>query len=154
DLTPAPAKGKTGDKDKGGDEPTFPTSNPLPSPVPPVPLTPRTLITPESGRYIKEVAGPDSVLEIIVGRVQIFNLTMSPKRMQIGDESVANYALLSTTELSLQGLRVGNTVLNLWFPDFEPNKTKLVSFLVRVLPDPDARDRLERAYKNLENEIN
>src|SRR5262249_37557041 len=33
-------------------------------------------------------------------------------------------------------------------------KPRLISFLVRVLPDPDARNRLERAYKNLENEIN
>ncbi|MFO0845707.1 MAG: pilus assembly protein N-terminal domain-containing protein [Gemmataceae bacterium] len=120
----------------------------------PIPARP-SVITSEASRYIKQAAGPDNVLEVIVGRIQIFDLLGPPKRVQVGDESVANYVLMSTTELSLQGLRIGSTVLNVWFQDLgDPNKSKLVSFLVRVLPDPDARNRLERAYKNLEKEIN
>lgn len=120
-------------------------------PIPPQPL----LLTADSSRYIKQPPGADNAFEIIVGRLQVFNLQGALKRVQIGDETVANYALLSTTEMSLQGLRVGSTVFNLWFRDLDdPNKTKMISFLVRVLPDPDARQRLERAYKNLEKEIN
>jgi pilus assembly protein CpaC len=129
---------------------------PIPSPATTLPIPPRpSVITAESSQYIKQTAGPDNILEVIVGRIQIFDLIGSPKRVQVGDESVANYVLMSTTELSLQGLRIGSTVLNVWFQDMaDPNKSKLVSFLVRVLPDPDARNRLERAYKNLEKEIN
>lgn len=120
----------------------------------PVPTAP-PLMTGDTAKYIKQAEGPDNVLEVIVGRLQIFNFTQTPKRIQVGDESIANYALLSTSELSLQGLRIGTTVLNIWFQDLaDPNKSKLVSFLVRVMPDPDARNRLERAYKNLEREIN
>ncbi|MFO0879675.1 MAG: pilus assembly protein N-terminal domain-containing protein [Gemmataceae bacterium] len=119
-----------------------------------IPIEP-SKITTEASKYVKQVAGPDNTLEVIVGRLQVFDLLGQPRRVQVGDESVANYALLSTRELSLQGLRVGSTVLNVWFQDqADPNKSKLVSFLVRVMPDPDARNRLERAYKNLEKEVN
>ncbi len=132
-------------------QPRNPHAGMLNMPIPPRPA----VITSDASQYIKQVSGPDNVLEVIVGRLQIFDLLGSPKRLQVGDETIANYALLSTTELSLQGLRVGSTVLNIWFQDHvDPNKSKLVSFLVRVLPDPDARLRLERAYKNLEREIN
>jgi pilus assembly protein CpaC len=131
--------------------PQAPPSQSFHLPIPPRP----SVITSEAGKYIKQAAGPDNVLEVIVGRIQIFDLIGTPKRVQVGDESVANYVLMSTTELSLQGLRIGSTVLNIWFQDLaDPNKSKLVSFHVRVLPDPDARNRLERAYKNLEREIN
>src|SRR6185295_14138340 len=34
------------------------------------------------------------------------------------------------------------------------NKETIISYLVRVSPDPDARDRLEKAFKELEREIN
>jgi pilus assembly protein CpaC len=135
-----------------------PAETPLPPPQPGthLPIPPRpSVISADASRYVKQASGPDNILEVIVGRVQIFDLLGSPKRVQVGDESVANYVLMSTTELSLQGLRIGSTVLNVWFQDMaDPNKSKLVSFLVRVLPDPDARNRLERAYKNLEKEIN
>ncbi len=119
-----------------------------------LPLTPTPYFTPGAEKYIKQALGPDNIMEVIVGRLQIFNLVKAPSRIQIGDESVGNYALLSPTELSLQGLRVGTTVLNMWFQEPGEKNNKLISFLVRVLPDPDARARLERAYKNLENEVN
>jgi pilus assembly protein CpaC len=119
-----------------------------------MPLVPTPVFAPGADKYIKQVSGPDNVLEVIVGRLQIFDLLQTPARIQIGDESAANYALLSPRELSLLGLRVGSTVLNIWFLDPDGKQNKLISFLIRVLPDPDARERLERAYRNLENEIN
>ncbi|MFO0930832.1 MAG: pilus assembly protein N-terminal domain-containing protein [Gemmataceae bacterium] len=112
---------------------------------PPQPL----LLIADAGRYIKQAGAADNTFEIIVGRLQVFTLQAAPKRVQVGDETVANYALLSTTELSLQGLRVGSTVLNLWFKDLDdPNKTKMVSFLARAAPTRTLASRLERAYKN------
>ena len=149
-AAPADGKGEV-------DVPAAPLPPPAPAadPMLNMPLIPTPRLTPQAVPYIKQVHGPDNVPEVIVGRLQIFNLLQQPKRIQIGDDSVANYALLSPSELSLQGLRGGSTVLNVWFTDpVDANKSKLVGFLVRVLPDPDARDRLERAYKNLEREIN
>ena len=56
---------------------------------------------------------------------------------------------------SLQGRQVGTTVLTLWFADAaDPSKQKVLSYLVRVLPDPEAKERLERVYEALEKEIN
>src|SRR5262249_31098046 len=44
---------------------------------------------------------------------------------------------------------------NLWFPDpMNKDKEKILSYLVRVLPDPEAKERLEAIYKALEIEIN
>ena len=57
--------------------------------------------------------------------------------------------------MTIVGRQVGTTVLNLWFRDpTDPNKEEIFSFLVRVLPDPEAKERLERAYKALEKDIN
>lgn len=138
--------------------PSVPTTN---SPVgsmagafPGLPIVPKPHLTPTAHKYIKQLPGPENVLEVIIGRVQNFNFLQMPTRMQLGDETVANSAMLSVTEMSLQGLKVGTTVLNIWFNDPESRKSVMVGFLVRVLPDPDARARLERAYKNLEKEIN
>jgi pilus assembly protein CpaC len=160
DLVAGKAKpGAPADQPDGDGPPAKAPALPGPVPVPGnpglrMPLTPTPHFTPVAGQYIQQVSGPDNVLEVIVGRVQIFNLVKAPARIQVGDETVANYALLSPCELSLQGMRVGTTVLNIWFSEQDHQKPKLISFLVRVLPDPDARNRLERAYKNLENEIN
>ena len=155
DATPAAASGPP--SPTGLDAPPLPPGS-LPHAAPPpmanYPLTPTPYFSPDSHKFIKQLSGPENVLEVIVGRLQIFDLLQTPLRIQVGDETVANYALLSPMELSLQGLRVGTTVLNMWFHDHADNKNKLLSFLVRVLPDPDARNRLERAYHNLEGEIN
>ncbi|MFO0823259.1 MAG: hypothetical protein U0792_09080 [Gemmataceae bacterium] len=46
-------------------------------------------------------------------------------------------------------------MLTLWFGDLnDPAKQETLSYLVRVFPDPDAKERLEKAYKTLEDDIN
>ena len=57
--------------------------------------------------------------------------------------------------LTLQGNAVGSTVMNMWFGDpDDKTKQSIVSLLVNILPDPEAKERLERVYKALEDEIN
>jgi pilus assembly protein CpaC len=131
-----------------------PVSPPAPVTPPGLPLTPTPHITANAAKYIKQLPGPENTLEVVVGRIQNFALLQTPGRIQVGDETIANTALLSPREVTLQGLRVGTTVLNIWFKDEATGKSEMVGFLVRVLPDPDARGRLERAYKNLEREVN
>ncbi len=119
----------------------------LPSPTPQV--------IAEYARYIQLGPKPGTTLELIQGRPRVLDLKVTPRRIQIADEETAQYVLLSQQEVSVLGEKVGDTVLNLWFPDQDrPGELKLLSFLVRVLPDPDIKHRLERAYKALENEIN
>jgi pilus assembly protein CpaC len=82
-------------------------------------------------------------------------LKQVPKRIQIANEEVATYAVLSPTEVSLMGQSIGVTVLTLWFVDpVDPAKVETITYHVRVDPDPALKDQLERVYKALENEIN
>ena len=149
------AKGQPTAPPVEGDKAPLPPPSALPDvPMMRMPLAPANRLTAGANKYIKQINSAENVLEVIIGRPQVYDLNKCPGRMQIGDETIANQALLSPNELSLQGLKVGATALNMWFPDPATGKTELVSFIVRVLPDPDARARLDRAYKHLEGEIN
>jgi len=125
-----------------------------PSLLPPPVLT-RPQLPAEFGRYVRQARGPASTLELIVGRPHTLNLEQPLRRIQVADDSVARYVLLSPAELSILGSQVGSTVLNLWFPHpDDAGKTQLLSFLVRVLPDPEVKQHFERACKELEAELN
>src|SRR5262249_676335 len=104
---------------------------------------------------VENFIDPENNLDLIVGRPRLMNLKESPFRVQIADEFFMTYNLITARELSLQGVHVGSTVLNLWFGDpAEPAKQTILSYLVHVLPDPEAKERLERTYKALEEEVN
>lgn len=124
----------------------------------PVGTTPRP--TPEQLREAAQYIDPNIIdpaftLEVVVGRPRLLVLKQTPTRVQIGDDRIANYNLLSERELSLIGLQVGTTVLNIWFPDVQDKtKQKVISYLVNVLPDPEYKLRLEQAMQALQEEIN
>jgi pilus assembly protein CpaC len=109
----------------------------------------------EFGKYVREFIDPANTLDMIVGRLRLMLLKETPKRIQIGDERIAIYNLVHERELTIVGRQVGTTVLNLWFADAaDKTKEKVLSYLVRVLPDPEAKERLEKVYQALEVEIN
>ena len=112
-------------------------------------------------RYIKDFIDPKLTLDLIIRQTRVMNLKETPSRILIADESTAAYNLASPTELLFQGLKVGTTTLNLWFstdpndPNTkDPAKLQVVSYLLRVLPDPEAQLRRERALKLLAEQIN
>jgi pilus assembly protein CpaC len=107
-------------------------------------------------RYTNGFVDPQSTIDLIVGRPRLWHLLDVPIRIQTGDERILTYSTVgSPTELSLLGSAVGGTVLNLWFGDRnDPKKQTVLSFLVNVLPDPSVKERLERIYKALQDEIN
>src|SRR5262249_38780885 len=76
-------------------------------------------------------------------------LKETPKRIQIGDEKIVDYTLITPKQISLLAKSLGDTVLNLWF-----NDDKVISYLVRVVPDPDLRATLEARYAKLAADIN
>ncbi|MCC6417257.1 MAG: pilus assembly protein N-terminal domain-containing protein [Gemmataceae bacterium] len=109
----------------------------------------------EYNRFIEKFVDPRNTLDLIVNRHRLMFLKQEPKRIQIGDEKVASYNLIKPTEIIIVGRQVGTTVLNLWFEDPDKKgKEVILSYLVRVLPDPEAKERLERAYQALADEIN
>ncbi len=154
------------------DEPA-PPPRPLAEPVPPFgpgrvrlprlegrqgPLGTTPVPTPkvreEYGRFVEEFIDPQATIDLVQGRTRLMVLKVTPTRTQVSDDTIVQSTLLEPRQLTLLGLRVGSTVLNLWFTDPKDNKEKILSYLVRVIPDPEARQRLERAYQALQEEIN
>jgi pilus assembly protein CpaC len=111
----------------------------------------------EMNKYIEKFIDPRNVVDLVRGRIRLLVMKEAPKRVQIGDSTIAEYAFVGgkALEISLSGRAVGSTVLNLWFDDpAQKDKEKVLSILVRVIPDPEERERLEGVYKALEKEIN
>jgi len=109
-------------------------------------------------RFKEFVAGTidaENTLDLMQGRPRVLVLKQAPVRVQLADEQIASDTIVTPTEISIIGNRVGSTVLNLWFtlPDQSGRQTVL-SYLVRVIPDPEQKERLDRIYKALEGEIN
>jgi pilus assembly protein CpaC len=107
----------------------------------------------EINRYVEEVIDPRSTLDLIQHRPRLLKLKENPTRTQIGDPKIAQLEVLGQKQLSILGSQVGSTVLNLWFKDGE-DKERVLSYLLRVVPDPEQRARLDAVYKALAQEIN
>ena len=108
------------------------------------------------GRYVERVVDPENTLDLIIGRPRVIVLKQNPVRTQLEEEAIARViTIFENRQLSITGLRVGTTILNLWFGDpNNPEGQMVLSYLLRVLPDPEARQRLERVYEALGKEIN
>jgi pilus assembly protein CpaC len=108
----------------------------------------------EFGQFIEGVVDPRNTLDVIEGRTRLILLKSTPTQTQIADESIAAFNLLGQRQLTVLGKKVGTTVLTLWFPDpVDKTKEKILSYLVRVLPDPEVKERLEKVYVALEKEL-
>lgn len=111
----------------------------------------------EARQYVEGVIDPKFTLDLIAGRSRLILLKATPKLTQVADETVVRFSFLPDRprQLTIQGLRPGTTVVNLIFADpADANREKVISYLVRVLPDPELLARLEAQYKALEQEIN
>ncbi|MCS6853093.1 MAG: pilus assembly protein N-terminal domain-containing protein [Gemmataceae bacterium] len=129
----------------------------LPGEPAPIGTTPKPTpkVLKEFEEFIAGTIDPQNTLDLVVGQPRLLLLKQAPRRVQIADDKYASYTLITEKELSILGRDVGTTVLNLWFADpKDPTKEKILSYLLRIIPDPEARERLERAYKALEGEIN
>jgi len=146
--------------------PPGPGPVPLPAEAAPVlPPAPRLAAEPtpvasaevqkEYGQFVKSMIDPQTTLDLVAGRPRVMVLADAPKRVQVGDEKVLGFESLPPNELALKPRGVGTTVLNLWFPDpADKNKDNILSYLVRVFPDPQAKERLRGSCQTLADEIN
>jgi pilus assembly protein CpaC len=108
-------------------------------------------------RFVGPFVDPENTITLVVGRPRIWTLKQAPFRLQVGDQRTMSYTTIGNDprQLSLIGEQVGTTVLNLWFGDPDDlTKQTILSYLVQVIPDPEIKERLERVYKALEEEIN
>lgn len=107
-------------------------------------------------RFVRGFTDPQLSIDLIQNRPRLLHLKESPFRIQVSDSRIVDYTQMgSPTELSLLGPTVGSTIINMWFGDRDnPAAQSILSFQVNVLPDPDAKARLEKVYKALQDEIN
>jgi pilus assembly protein CpaC len=135
-----------------------PLSNPLLSPGPnglPRAAQPTPATKDKIEKYVARLLDPETTLDLIANQTRVMMLKGPPIRIQSGDENILAVSVVSPREILLHGKSVGATVLNLWFGDKnDPAKQETLTYLVRVFPDPEAKERLERSYKALEDEIN
>src|SRR5437868_12378717 len=115
----------------------------LPGLAAPVGSTPKP--TPEVkarfDKYLDQVVDPQNTLDLVVNRDRLLRFKDVPARLQLTDDTVARLLTITPREISLTGKRVGTTVLTLWFGDpKEPAKQEVLSYLVRVLPDPEYKE--------------
>ncbi len=109
----------------------------------------------EFNQFIDTVIDPRNTLNLIENRTRIILLKETPTQIQVADESILGQNLLNPKQLIIVGRKIGTTVLTFWFPDpKDKTKDKILSYLVRVLPDPDTKKQLEATYQALEIEIN
>lgn len=115
--------------------------------------TPQTMQKYE--RLVGQTIDPETTMDIIVGQPRVLRLNETPLRIQVPNEDVVSYLLISDREISISGKEAGTTLLNIWFPNPDDRRNpRILSYLVRVVPDPDERARAERDLRALESEIN
>jgi pilus assembly protein CpaC len=105
-------------------------------------------------RFIQRKIDPENTLDVILGRPRILVFGETPKRIYLPDDNVASYQVIDERQISIVGRKIGSTVLNIWVVDPMTGKEVVLSYLVKVLPEPQARLALEATYRALEQEIN
>jgi pilus assembly protein CpaC len=108
-------------------------------------------------QFVAGIVDPQNTLDLIAGRPRVILLKACPTRTLVADPSLVGIKLLEPagTQLLVLGSKPGITVLNLWFTESAAQaKDRILSFHVRILPDPEAKDRRAAQLKVLENEIN
>ena len=107
-----------------------------------------------SDRFLIERVDPQRSLEIILGQPTVLRFAVPPFRDQIGDSEIADVLNLTESEISVTGRKVGTTVLNVWFEDPIGDDQEVVSYLVRVVENPEASRQILRSLDRLEADIN
>lgn len=106
-------------------------------------------------RLIVTTIDPDNTLDLVVGRPRVLVLKRTPTRVQAPESNIVDAILLSDREISVTGNMVGTAVLNVFFnDDNDPATQDTLSYMLRVSPDPEEKERLDRIYQALEDQIN
>jgi pilus assembly protein CpaC len=115
----------------------------------------RSATADEYRQFVQRTIDPEVSLDLIVGRPRILEFKETPTRIYLAQESIASYDIISDTEIAIVGVSVGRTVLTIWVPDpSQPNRQRVLSYLLRVSQDAGYKVRLEAVYEALEQEIN
>jgi Flp pilus assembly secretin CpaC len=108
-----------------------------------------------AGKYCPGMRDPSHTIDVLQGRTRLMKMTQMPKRIHVSVPEALTCTIIGTNDLAIVGNRVGTAVLNVWFVGAEdPGKKILLSYLVRIYPDPETKIRVTQVFKSLEAEIN
>ncbi len=100
-------------------------------------------------------ADPEQSIELQVKRATYLRFKQAPIREEVTDEEVLDVQSVGPNEYRVYAKALGASVLSFWFenPD-APGKADVLSYLVRVLSDPEEDDRMRILLRNLERDLN
>jgi len=102
--------------------------------------------------FLEKRINPEVTLNLIEGRPQILVFREPPRRIYLPQDEIVTFQVIDERQISLVGRKIGTSVLNIWVNDAP--QTKILSYLIRVVPDPERLQFQGEIYKHLEQEIN
>src|SRR5579883_312801 len=129
--------------------------------LPGEPPKPSPAVEAKYGRVVQQVVDSDKTLDLAVHRTRLLVFKSPTVRVHLTDDTIADLETISATEVAVIGKKVGTTTLTIWVTDpddlgKEPGKRRqiVLSYFVRVLPDPETRRRADLTYDALATEVN
>ncbi|GAB6164859.1 hypothetical protein JCM19992_08590 [Thermostilla marina] len=120
--------------------------------VPAGPAPETTYVEPEAAPMTPEleVIDESGELTVIVRRSKLLRTKVDIYRTAVVDPSICDVAHYTTREVAILGKSQGATHVTFWFAD---EKYRPVTYLVRVVPDPEIQLQQEERYRLLESHL-
>ena len=100
-------------------------------------------------------SAPKQSIELQVKRATYLRFKQAPVRDEVTDEEVLDVQQVGPNEYRVFAKASGASVLSFWFENPEvPGKLDVLSYLVRVLSDPEEDERMRTLLRNLERDLN
>ena len=129
------------------DDPFKDDPDQTPPPRRPRPGVPGTPMDMGAGDAVLEVVDSTKDLTVTVRRSKLIRTRFDIYRAAVVDTGVCDVVQFTPREVSIIGRGQGATHVTFWFED---GKHKPVTYLVRVVPDPEVQQRREEQYTVLE----
>ncbi|MCG8586748.1 MAG: pilus assembly protein N-terminal domain-containing protein, partial [Pirellulales bacterium] len=141
----APRTAQLDDPFRDDPDQTPPPARPRPRPVDPgVPMP----APGDAAEPVVEVLESTRNLDVTVRRSKLIRTRFDIYRAAVVDTSICDVVQFTPREVSIIGRGQGATNVTFWFED---GKHKPVTYLVRVVPDPEVQQRREEQYTVLED---
>jgi pilus assembly protein CpaC len=100
-------------------------------------------------------ADPEQSIELQEKRATYLRFKQAPVRDEVTDEEVLDVQLVGPNEYRVYAKASGSSVVSFWFENPEaPGDVDVLSYVVRVLSDPEEDERMRVLLRNLERDLN
>lgn len=100
-------------------------------------------------------ADPEQSIELQEKRATYLRFRQAPIREEVTDEEVLDVQSVGPNEYRVYAKATGASVLSFWFENPQkPGTPDVLSYVVRVLDDPEEDERMRALLRNLERDLN